>query len=124
MRIYLCIPYSFNPPLSFQIANQVAADLMQSGHIVFSPISHGHHISDYLPVELRTNSKWWMQHDLPLIEWADMVVVVVVGDSGHYLIETSKGVQMELGHAMDHGKEIINHNHSVEQIQFHPQSNQ
>lgn len=120
-KLYLAIPYSFNPEISYEIANKVAADLMQRGHIVFSPISHGHGIADYLPDDLRTNSAWWMQHDLPFIEWADAVIVVVIGGTGQYLIETSKGVQMEIAHAQKYGKEIIYQQHSIEPVPFHPQ---
>lgn len=106
MKIYLAIPYTFNPDLSHQIANKVAADLMQEGHVVFSPISHSHHVSDYLPKLVRTDSDWWMSQDLPFVEWADAVYVVVIGDNGTALIEQSKGVQAEWEHAKKFKKRI------------------
>jgi len=106
MKIYLAIPYSFNPELSFRIANKVAAGLMADGHLVFSPISHSHPIADHLPEELRTNSNWWMKHDLPMIDWADKVHVVCIGENGSELIEQSKGVCMELIHAKETKKPI------------------
>ena len=105
-RVYLAIPYSYNPEQSHRIANLVSADLMKQGHVVFSPISHSHHIADHLPNWIKTDYKWWMAQDLPLVEWADEVHVVCVGEFGHYLIENSKGVQAELAHAKLHNKPI------------------
>jgi nucleoside 2-deoxyribosyltransferase len=105
-KIYLAIPYTFNPDLSFKIANEVSADLMSAGNVVFSPISHSHHIADFLPVNLKTDSHWWMTQDLPLVEWSDEVHVVCIGEMGSELIEKSKGVSMELQHAKKLGKPI------------------
>lgn len=106
MKIYLAIPYTFNPTLSHKIANKITADLMSKGHVVFSPISHSHHIADHLPELLRTDSDWWMSQDLPFIEWADEVFVVCLGEYGADLIEKSQGVQAELAHAKKHNKLI------------------
>jgi nucleoside 2-deoxyribosyltransferase len=107
MKIYLAIPYSFNPELSFKIANKIAAKLMIAGHIVFSPISHSHPVADYLPDNLRTDSDWWMKYDLPMIDWADEVHVVCIGHYGPDLVAESKGVQMEMVHAQNTNKPII-----------------
>lgn len=105
-KIYLAIPYKFNPDLSHSIASEVTAKLMQQGHTVFSPISHGHFVSDYLPDNLRTDSEWWMQHDLPFIEWCDALHVISIGDEGMTLIEQSQGVQEEMKEAKRLGKSI------------------
>lgn len=99
MKIYLAIPYTWNPQKSFEIANKVAAKLMAEGHVVFSPISHSHPVADYLPDALRTDSKWWMKQDLPFVLWADQVHVVVIGEFGQQLVDDSKGVQEELTYA-------------------------
>lgn len=106
MKIYLAIPYTFNPVKSFEIANKVTADLMSKGNVVFSPISHSHPVADYLPDHLRTDSNWWMGQDLPMVDWADEVHVVCIGEYGCDLIEDSKGVQMELEHAKQTRKPI------------------
>lgn len=111
MRIYLAIPYSYNPDQSAKIANKVAADLMTQGHVVFSPISHSHAIADHLPANLRTDSEWWMTQDLPFVKWADMVVVVCIGEMGAQLIAESKGVQREFEYAKELGKQILIHDH-------------
>lgn len=102
MKIYLAIPYSFDPQRSFEIANKVASDLMSKGNVVISPISHSHPIADYLPDELRTDSEWWMKQDLPLLEFADEIHVICINDE-----ETkSKGIQLELEHARKLNKPI------------------
>lgn len=106
MKIYLAIPYTFNPSLSHQIANKVAADLMNEGHVVFSPISHSHGIADHLPDLVRTNADWWMSQDLPFVEWADELHIICIGDNGCNLIEDSKGCQAEIRHAICKRKPI------------------
>jgi hypothetical protein len=106
MKIYLAIPYTFNPSQSFEIANKVASRLMSEGHVVFSPISHSHPVADHLPDALRTDSNWWMTQDLPFVDWADEVHVVCIGEYGCNLIEDSKGVQMEMEYAKQNHKPI------------------
>jgi nucleoside 2-deoxyribosyltransferase len=106
MKIYLAIPYTFNPNRSFEIANKVAAKLMSEGHTVFSPISHSHQVADFLPSELRTDADWWMAQDIPFVDWADEVHIVCIGEYGATLIAESKGCQMELRHAFRNGKPV------------------
>lgn len=106
MKIYLAIPYTWNPEKSFQIANKVAANLMNQGHTVFSPISHSHPIADFLRPDLKTDSNWWMNQDIPLVDWADEVHAVCIGEYGHELIAKSKGVTMELAYAVATNKPI------------------
>jgi nucleoside 2-deoxyribosyltransferase len=106
-KIYLAIPYSFNPEHSFYVANKMAAQLMEAGHVVFSPISHSHPISKFLPAELKIDSLWWMDQDLPFIVESEEVYVVVIGAMGHQLIAESKGVQMEMEFAKKCKKKII-----------------
>lgn len=110
-KIYLAIPYTWNPDKSFQIANKVTAELMSRGHIVFSPISHSHPVADHLPAELKTDSLWWMRQDIPFVDWADEVYLVVIGENGHELIEQSKGCQMEIRHAKHTNKQIQIYEH-------------
>lgn len=100
-RIYLSIPYTWNPERSFLIANKVAAELMLAGNVVYSPISMGHNIADHLPPEARTSSDWWRKYEPAFIEWCDEMVVVCICEgegktlSGLLLINESKGVQAE-----------------------------
>ena len=107
MNIYLAIPYSFDPEKSFSIANEVAAVLMSRGHTVFSPVSHSHCIADHLPENLRRDWKFWKKQDLPLINWADEVHVVLIhGEKGRSLVKESTGVQAEIEHAQIFNKPI------------------
>lgn len=105
-KIYLAVPYAVSPQRAFRAANQTAARLMLEGNIVFSPISHGHHIADHLPHAVRTDSDWWMKYERPHIEWADEVYVICIGDKGMEWIERSKGVQNELAIAAELGKPV------------------
>ena len=113
-KIYLSIPYTWNPERSFQIANKVAAELMLAGNVVYSPISMGHNIADHLPEEARTSSDWWRKYEPAFIEWCDEMVVVRIIDrnapeyliDGWDLIRDSKGCQAEMQLARDLNKPI------------------
>lgn len=109
MNVYIAIPYTWNAEKSFEIANSMSAWYMRQGHVVFSPISHSHPVADHLPEDLRYDQGFWMAQDLPFIEWADMVVVVVIGENGHELISNSRGVQTEIAHAKKHKKIVTIH---------------
>jgi nucleoside 2-deoxyribosyltransferase len=112
-KIYLAIPYSFDPEKSFRIANEVTADLMSQGNIVFSPISHSHPVAEYLPPSLRTDSMWWMKQDLPMVDWCEHIVVVLIGRDGVSLVHGSSGVQMEISHATVTGKSLSYYNYET-----------
>jgi len=104
--IYLCIPYSWNPEKSFEIANKVTAKLMQEGNIVFSPVSHSHPISLEMQDYLQTNHDFWMSQDLPMLERCDELLVVIIGEEGPNLISNSKGCQAEINTANTFGMPI------------------
>lgn len=106
MKIYLAIPYTFNPDFSFDVANRCAAKLMNDGHVVFSPISHSHIISDFLEPHIRLDHEFWMMQDLPMVEWADEVHVVLIGEYGDKLVSESRGVCKEIETAKKMGKTI------------------
>lgn len=112
-KIYLAIPYTFNPELSVKVADQVAAALMLQGHVVFSPISQSHRVADFLADELRFSQEFWMSQDLPFVEWADEVCIVLIGENGMQLVEESKGVQTEMKHATQLGKPISYTNYTL-----------
>ena len=106
-KIYLSIPYSWNQEVSFRVANEVSAKLMQEGNIVFSPISHSHPIADYLPDNIRTDSEWWLQQDLCWIEHCDKLVIIDLFEyDGTRLIQESIGVHSEYRYAGELGKQI------------------
>lgn len=105
-KIYLAIPYAWSPQRAFGIANRVAARLMREGHIVFSPITHGHPIADHLPADIRTDSAWWVERERSFIEWADDVLVIAPGEEGYDLISKSAGCQREMKIATELGKPV------------------
>lgn len=100
---YLAIPYTFDPDKSFEIANEVAAELMSEKKVVFSPISHSHKIADYLAPELRLSQEFWMAQDLPMLLRCNTVTLILIGDKGKELVENSKGCQEEIKTAEAYG---------------------
>ena len=80
--IYLAIPYSSKNPIlrwwRFIVASRCAAALMNNGYQVFSPISHSHNISLFLPRTIRTDHEFWLKQDFPILKYCAVVVVVTV----------------------------------------------
>jgi nucleoside 2-deoxyribosyltransferase len=98
-KIYLSAPYTIHPKACFMLANRKAAELMMEGNIVFSPISHSHPIA--IQENMSNAHEFWMQQDLPFIEFCDELYVLQLE---HW--ETSKGVQKEIEYATELGKPI------------------
>lgn len=111
--IYLAIPYTWNPDLSFEIANKVAAKLMSEGEVVFSPISHSHSIADHLKPELRTDQDFWMHQDLPFVKMCDELKIIVFNHCWN-LINESKGVQREIQEAIENDIPITYYHYKPE----------
>lgn len=79
-KIYLACPYT-SPDLStrrdrVELASLVAARLMEAGHVVFSPVTHGHAVADHLPPDKARDHRFWMQQCLPLLEACDELMVL------------------------------------------------
>ena len=100
-KIYLAIPYSGYKYKSFALANEIAAKLIEKGHIVFSPISMSHPIAELGTLD--GNWEVWKKIDLEFIDWCDEVVVV---NFDLKAVENSVGVQEELEYARGKGKII------------------
>lgn len=99
MKIYLAIPYTWNHSKSFEVANRIAAKLIDDGHIVYSPISMSHPVQQYMT---KANTfETWMKQDLEFVAWCDELHVIVIGEYGQELIDGSRGVQEELSFARD-----------------------
>lgn len=99
MKIYLALPYTGMENISFIRANRKAADLINDGHIVFSPISHSHHIS--LQCDIPGNWETWINLNRSFIEWCDEVWI--------YCLEgwaQSKGISREIKIADELGKPV------------------
>lgn len=99
-KIYLAIPYTGIEELSFKVANYIAAQLMNQGYIVFSPISHSHHIA--AQNELEKGWEYWKKFDESFIDWCDVVYIAMLPSW-----EKSKGVNGEIVIANSFRKPII-----------------
>lgn len=103
-KIYLAIPYSRYEERSFQLANEIAAELIRQGHIVFSPISMSHPIATI--GKLKGDWETWKKIDFEFINWCDEVVVINFDKEA---VQNSIGVQDELKYALEIGKSIRNY---------------
>jgi len=107
LKIYLGCPYTGTEQERkdrFNIVNIVAAKLMSNGHIVFSPISHGHCIAlagENIKISLPTDWQYWEQSCKSFIDWCDVVHILTL--KGWV---KSVGVQAEIKYAESIGKKI------------------
>ncbi len=96
--VYLASPYTPHNGESMQMrtnaACKAAAELMQQGHSVFSPIAHSHYIAEYLPEQVRTEHAFWMNIDLAILRHAGKVIVLCLPGW-----EASKGIACEIAAA-------------------------
>ena len=95
---YLSLPYSFDPELSFAIANRVTADLIAEGKIIYSPITHNHLLTKLIPEKLH-NHDFWLNIDLTMLRCSSGLYVVNIDKEGEKLIQQSQGVQIEIKEA-------------------------
>ena len=81
-KVYLAIPYSHRSEVvresRFELANQIAAYLIDQGFNVLSPISHSHPIAKYM--DNHNESVFWTKMDIEWLACCDkMIVVKTVG---------------------------------------------
>lgn len=91
--IYLAGPYSYNPPLAFEMHMQYAAHLMREGHLIFSPILHNHQLAK--THDLPTDFTFWKQHNEALLAQCKEMWVIAEG----LLWKNSEGVKNEIAFA-------------------------
>lgn len=108
MKIYLATPYSHPDPKvrewRFENINSFAADLMKCGHVVFSPISHSHPISQHLGNSL--DSEFYLGQDIPFMNWADkMIIARFLNDPDPCATYDSYGLNWEIEYMLCNGKE-------------------
>ena len=100
MLTYLAVPYSDPDPIvrqhRFDQVNRVAARLIGSGQLVFSPISHSHHIS--IEHEMSCGWEFWKQHDEYMLSLCSKILVLMLDGW-----KESVGVQAEITFATEHG---------------------
>lgn len=93
--IYLASPYTSDQQNiqheRYHYACRAAAKLMQQGYVVFSPIAHSHGIARFIKGH---DNDFWMEQDLPFLDYADKVVVLTLPGW-----QESKGVKHEIAYA-------------------------
>lgn len=121
-KIYLAIPYTENRELSFQIANEVAAQLISLKAIPFSPISHSHPLA---MTGLCTNDHdTWMNYDKHFVDWCDEIFVIVPVDmNGIISVLNSRGVIQEIEWGLEIDKPISYIRYSIENKVITPYGN-
>ena len=103
MKIYLAGPYSDpNPTIRhkrFEALNAIAANIMEDGHIVFSPISHSHPIA--VQCGLPKGFEFWFEWNKNFIDWCDEVWVADLPGR-----DESAGLLAEIEYAGSIGKPV------------------
>lgn len=102
-RIYLAAPYTHPDPkvrqARFEQVTNFAAELMNRGALVFSPITHSHPLADKCPDDPQFWERWYMTF---LKHWANHLYVLQL--SGW---DKSKGVAKEIAYAGELGIPIV-----------------
>lgn len=102
-KIYLAAPYSDPDPVIRQrrteLADHVAAKIMQQGYVVFSPLSQSHRIAHHIGNHL--SHDFWLTQDLEMLALCDeMWILTIPGYS------KSEGIRMECDKALEWGKPV------------------
>lgn len=103
---YLGTPYT-HPDLRVRekrtvLADQIAAELMMRGLAVFSPITHGHEVTDHLSETHRISHNFWMEQCLPMVRRSD--IFIILPQSGW---RESRGLKDEIDCCREYGVPIF-----------------
>lgn len=104
--IYLACPYTDPDPAvrqrRFDVATALAADLIRSGRIVYSPITMTHPIDVVLAGEANTlGSDYWVAFDEAFMDMcSEMIIIRLDG------WERSSGIRREIAHFTERKKPI------------------
>ena len=95
--IYLASPYSHLDPsvreARFDAACQATVELVRAGHVVFSPIVHGHPLVRF---DLPTTWEYWERFDREYLRRCDEMLVLMLDGW-----RESRGVQAEIDLAIE-----------------------
>jgi len=96
--IYLACPYTHQDPAvrrqRYDAVTACAAHLMRYGAVVYSPITHGHHMAQVH--DLPTDFAWWRRHCLTMLNGARNLTILCLPDWSE-----STGVLAEREHAIN-----------------------
>lgn len=99
--IYLASPYTHEDfdvrERRYKLAVSATNHLMNKGLVVYSPISHSHHIDLFHPDDSRGH-EFWMKQCITMLDSAESLMVLKLKGW-----DTSKGVAMEIAHAQKIG---------------------
>lgn len=105
---YLACPYSHKIPeimdFRFRAVTMYAGELIQRGHVVFSPISHSHEMAKYIDSECSTDWTFWEKQDFAFLELSSRLIVLALPGWAE-----SRGVTAEVNKAIDLGIPIEYH---------------
>ena len=107
-KIYLCCPYQHASPRvskwRAEQADKKAAELMESGYLVFSPLSHSVTISKYCKEIGEFDHDFWLRQDMWVLEACDEIHVLQLEGW-----EDSHGVDVEIMRGIELGMPVIYH---------------
>ena len=100
---YLAVPYSHEDPTvreyRFLMANKAAAQLMNMGKLVYSPISHTHPIA--VDNDLPNSWEYWKRMDEAFLSYSKELYILKIDGYNE-----SKGVRAEKEYAIKNGMDI------------------
>lgn len=107
-KIYIALPYSFNPKLSELVATSYAADLISNRiGIPFSPVTHGHRLAKFMSEKDVNDSYLWHDLVLPYLRCCDEIHAIefdqFTKQENEALRNKSTGFKLELYEAKQLG---------------------
>ena len=107
IKVYLACPYSHIDKSvrehRVERVNKKAAELMMSGYLVFSPLSHSHPISEHCDVDPCDNG-FWLRQDLWILKFCDELHILCLPGW-----DESKGIKAEIEYAESKGIGVVYH---------------
>jgi len=107
IKVYLACPYSHKDKSvrehRVEQVNKKAAELMMSGYLVFSPLSHSHPISEHCNVDPCDNG-FWLRQDLWILKFCDELHILCLPGW-----DESKGIKTEIEYAESKGIGVVYH---------------
>jgi len=104
-KIYLACPYS-SPDENLRKwrvkqADKRAAELMEAGNLVFSPLSHSHPVSKHCSSTCPQDHDFWLKQDLWILKICDEMEILCLDGWAE-----SKGIGVEIDFALANGIKV------------------